>query len=264
MYYVALYLSISMPLQIFAIIGTLVLGIPPLCSWLKKIPIVKNVLKDDNVIYILMVLIALAGIVKVVVDDQTSTTNETSLKQANTKLDQTDIKLKQANTKLDKLGKASLTCGSPKNGAAEIGFACERLNKIYEKPKSRKSKIGNPIKVEYFLKEANSGKTPADIRYLGFETKPSEGKNDKVTNTIWYSPDIDPDDVKDIAYTLIATGIKLKRIVVVPKTKGFIQIGNVPNCGKDYWKVKEISNGKRETSDGRKVFDGENKTHNCP
>jgi hypothetical protein len=153
------------------------------------------------------------------------------------------------------------SCNKPKNGSREIELACLELKKASIDHNSRKDNAGNnTIEVKYYAKETDRGGIKADIERLGFSVTLPKEHNNKPSNTIWYGSDVNLEDVKDVAYSLIAAGVDLKLILKFnPDVKGTIEVGYSPNCGKNdpSWKVEKLRLSETK-------FPEKNKKHNCP
>jgi hypothetical protein len=181
-------------------------------------------------------------------------------------------RVKKETDKAEKEKKLPLTCTNLQTDRPQIKSACGILTKIYDKPKIRDENT----KVQYYPKNSGNGRTDTDIEFLGFKMIPPIGQDDdladKPINAIWYGSEVKLDDVKDVAYSLIATGVKLKLILKWgerkenenPKRKKLIQIGadTDSNCNeKDFLKVKEIEEADEKTFPVKRILE---EGGNCP
>lgn len=102
---------------------------------------------------------------------------------------------------------------------------------INSSPQRRKS-----VTVQYFPKDVDQDIVEASLKELGFKFERGVGNTslaDFSTNAIWFSRDVNPDDTKLVAYTLMRAGVEIKRIkhFVTDNRRSLIQVGtsSLPN-----------------------------------
>jgi predicted RND superfamily exporter protein len=230
-----------MLLQIVAAFIVLMLGISPYASEIKDKKDQKVTRRNIGLI-ILMIIVFGCGVAKIWDDDKSSNENKEQLTNANKELTNINKELTKTNNRLEA---ASLSCKNLQNGNPQSIRACDRLKKVYENTDFEQyKKLTKSVNVEYFSKKSDVGRIKPDVEYLGFNVlQPKKDSTDKkASNAIWYAQDVDLKHIKNIAYTLIATGGDLKLIALdTTQEKGTVQIG-YDRKRRDYLTVKDIDN----------------------
>jgi hypothetical protein len=205
--------------QIISAIIVLIMGIYPYALETRDKKDQKVTYRNTGLI-VLMIIVFSCGVNKIWADEQSSKTTEQKL-----------IDMNEKSTKTIKhLESSSLSCKNLQNGNPESIRACDRLKKVYENANFEQyKKSTKSVNVEYFSRKSDSGRIKPDIEYLGFNIlqPKKDSKYKKSSNAIWYAQDVDLKHIKNIAYTLIATGADLK-LIELDKTqekKGTVQIG---------------------------------------
>ncbi len=84
------------------------------------------------------------------------------------------------------------------------------LTKIISLPASQRQGV---VTVQYFPKDIDRDKVEAALTELGFRLEPGTTQvPDVPTNSIWFGPQVNIDDVKQVAYVLIRAGVQIKAI----------------------------------------------------
>jgi hypothetical protein len=86
-----------------------------------------------------------------------------------------------------------------------------KLDTIKDSDTNRKNNRST-ITVEYFPKDIDSVVVKSTLETLGFNSKIGKAKNPLSTNAIWFGSNVNIEDVKLVAYTLIRAGIQIKTI----------------------------------------------------
>jgi hypothetical protein len=66
--------------------------------------------------------------------------------------------------------------------------------------------------VVYFPKDIDPNIIQSTLRNIGFNSEIGKAKNSDSTNAIWFGSNVNIEDVKIVAYTLIRAGVKIKTI----------------------------------------------------
>jgi hypothetical protein len=104
------------------------------------------------------------------------------------------------------------------------------------------------VQIEYFWKNVDYNKVEEALRQLGFKVTVKEQINDLATNALWFGTQVNQEDAKLVAYTLIRAGIQFKGIRYFRPTSprantALIQIGSDPALvNKPALTVDEIRN----------------------
>jgi hypothetical protein len=150
-----------------------------------------------------------------------------------------------------------------------IADACTELKKSYKELNFIQATREKKIKVEWYVKKKDDQNIPKYLGSLGLDvTTPKNSKeNTSTVNSIWYGSQVDLRNVKEIAYTLIATGAKLNMIRSLTRESELenpsehkelvVQVGGDVKCINDTSvKVEEIKKAKE--------FPSHQKDGSCP
>jgi hypothetical protein len=135
-----------------------------------------------------------------------------SLKEENKKLHKDIIDTPQKTVDLLRYGytKSSAQRASSEQ-VSQSKEANIKLDTIQESGTNRKINRST-ITVEYFPKDIDSVIVKSTLETLGFNSKIGKAKNSLSTNAIWFGSNVNIEDVKLVAYTLIRAGIQIKTI----------------------------------------------------
>jgi hypothetical protein len=245
-------------MSIIAAIFTWLFGLSPILfnTFSKQ----KNLSDNEKKLNFLLVFLISVGLLVSIynIHNDTKTLKDTrnTLENTQNTLGITRDELAKANTKLDEIGnKAGSIDGNlsaflvarksacenlRNNGKSDPGDmkniinACDELIKIYRNLNFIQATREKKIKVDWYVKGEDDINIKNYLESLGLTVDSHDSnKNVSSSNSIWYGSDVDPRLVKATAYTLIASGGKLKmirRFYSSPKKARTIELAGDNTC----------------------------------
>jgi hypothetical protein len=241
---------------------TFICGIIPVFS---KIFLEQKTSGKEKISYLIlvffMILATLAGTKKITDDDNAAKIvqkrlddTKTQLTEANEKLTEIDRKAGKIDTTVSKLAEIKSACENlhPNNKKSSIeekqnmSQACDEFTKIYEDSNLTQATEKNKITVDWYIKINDDLKIKPYLKSLGLNIVSSKNSIPNVhsSNSIWYGSEVNPLQVKATAYTLIASGGKLRmirRFYNSPKKARTIELAGDSTCKGPLLKVESIA-----------------------
>jgi hypothetical protein len=183
-----------------------------------------------------------------------------SLQETNKKLDKNIISLQNANNRIGKdindtprktveeLLKYGYTRSSASKATSEQISQSQQANTKLDTIQNSSNNERSKTKVVYFPKDIDPNIIQSTLRNIGFNSEIGKAKNSDSTNAIWFGSNVNIEDVKLVAYTLIRAGVKIKTIRPFSESSSnrrtsLIQVGADRNyINKSDLSVEEIRN----------------------
>jgi hypothetical protein len=203
---------------------TFICGLIPVLS---KIFLEKKAFKGEKILYILLGCFMIGGLVvgikKINEDEVASKETKTELTKANAKLAEIDKKAGKIDTNVSRLAEIKEACENlhPDNISdsdikhkQNMSQACDEFTEIYKNFSLTEDTTNKKITVYWYIKRNDNLKIKKYLKLMGLNIVSSNNSKNNVSssNSIWYGSAVNPLQVRATAYTVIASGGKLKMI----------------------------------------------------